>query len=238
MNRRAFLAGCVAAGASFHGIRQLQAGSDAKLIVFVPSDEKPRTIEKLLLDRMPGWEITVFGKAKDLENAVHDLKPDVVLAPAPTLSALGLSVALHGKRDGDIREPYVLITVDQKIPPQEMGKHSVGIYGIMGRNEMKHLCGQLLGTNDQQIKTVTKYADLLPLLQFQATKGVVLPKRFSSVLTGRSALRLVVTDLPNGKVELVSAALRNSSFKGKVAAALQGLGTAARDALGVDGWQG
>jgi hypothetical protein len=206
-------------------------------VVFVPSDDKPRDIERYLSSDMPSLEITVFGKAKDLENGIQNLRPAAVLAPAPTLEALGLSVALHGKRNGDTREPYVLITVDRKIPPQAMAEYTVGIYGIMGRSEMKRHCGDILGTGDQKIKTVTKYADLLPLLQFQATKGVVLPKRFASVLTGRSALNLVVSDLPRGKVGLVSASVRDSGAKGSVISALNGLGAASRSVLGVDGWQ-
>lgn len=238
MKRRLLLAGGAAAisALALARLRQLEADGNVNMVVFVPSDEKPRTIERLLVGDMPTVSVTVFGKAKDLERGVSTLNPAAVLAPTPTLSALGLAPVLRGKRNGDTQEPYVLVTVDKKMPPKEMSAHTVGIYGIMGRTEMKRLCGELLGTGDQQIKTVTKYADLLPLLQFQATKGVVLPKRFASILTGRSELNLVVSDLPNGRVGLVSAAVRDSGSKSKVINSLKALGSGARQALGVDAW--
>ncbi len=224
--------GLAAAG----GWGSLFAAGRARALTFVPSDEKSRTIEKQLEGAMDSVEITVFGRAKDLERSVAQLRPEAVIAPEPTLRDLGLTPELSGKRGGSTTEPYVLITVDRPASPQSMAGETVGVLGIMGHASMGKHCGSLLGTGDQKIKTVTKYADLLPLLQFKAAKGVVLPKRFAHTLISRSALNLIVNDIPGGRVGLTSVAIQDSGARSTVVSALKGLNNAAKSALGVEGW--
>jgi hypothetical protein len=213
------------------------AGTSARLFAFVPSDEKSRDIERLLAASLTSVELTVFGRAKDLEQSVQQVNPDAVLAPVPTLIELGLTPTLKGQREGSTTEPYVLITVGGPAAPRSMAGQTVGALGIMGHSAMARHCGQLLGTGEQKVKTVTKYADLLPLLQFGAAKGVVLPRRFASVLTSRSALALVQNDLPEGRVGLTSVAVRNRDFSARIVAAMNQLSRDAKDALGVEAWQ-
>lgn len=218
------------------GWRALWAAGRARVLMFIPSDEKSRTIEKRLAGAMDSLEVTVFGRAKDLERSIAQLQPEAVVAPEPTLRDLGLNADLSGKRAGSTTEPYVLITVGDPASPRSMAGETVGVLGIMGHSSMEKHCGSLLGTRDQKIKTVTKYADLLPLLQFKVAKGVILPQRFAHTLTARSALKLVENEIPGGRVGLTAVAIRSAEARNIVISALRGLDDAGKSALGVEGW--
>jgi len=229
--------GAAAGGGVLSGLVSVWANGRARAFVFVPSDEKSMNIEKTLAGATDSIEFTVFGRAKDLEQSVRQSNPEIVIAPEPTLRDLNLSPTLLGRRAGSTTEPYVLITVDQPAAPKSMQPHTVGVLGIMDHSSMKRHCGELLGTGEQKVKTVTKYADLLPLLQFKAAQGVVLPKRFSGTLTSRSALKLISNDIPDGRVGLTSVAIQNQQVKVSAIDQLRRLNGAAMAALGVEDWQ-
>jgi len=234
ISRRGFVVGGVAAaGLMIHG--PALAGPP-RLFVFVPTDEKPRSVEKALQSSMPGLVTTVFGKAADFESELAAQKPEAALALAPGLQALGLSPVLRGARSGATEEEFVLLTVDAPIAPKALGSETVGVFGFMGRQETKKFCGKLMGTGDQKVKTVTKYADLLPMLQFNAAKGVLLPRRFTKALMGSSKLKLVINELPSAKVGLPAVAVMSPSVAGAVQSAIRGMNGEAKGYLGVDAW--
>jgi hypothetical protein len=180
--------------------------------------------------------VLVLGRAKDLERSVKEMNPEAVIAPELTLRDLGLTPTLSGKRGGSTTEPYVLVTVDRPASPSSMAGATVGVLGIMGHAAMESHCGHLLGTGTQKIKTVTKYADLLPLLQFKVAQGVLLPQRFAHTLTSRSALKLVQNDIPDGRVGLTAVAVQSSSARETIISALRGMSGDGKSALGVEGW--
>lgn len=234
ISRRGFvMGGVVAAGLTIQG--PAMAGPP-RLFVFVPTDEKPRSVEKALQVSMPGLVITVFGKAADFESELAAQKPEAALALAPGLQALGLAPVLRGTRGGAADEDFVLLTVDVAIAPKALGSETVGVFGFMGRQETKKFCGKLMGTGDQKVKTVTKYADLLPMLQFNAAKGVLLPRRFSKTLMSSSKLKLVVNELPSAKVGLPAVAVLSAASAGAVQSAIRGMNGEAKGYLGVDAW--
>lgn len=238
MKRRDLLVvGAATTACALAGLASVWASGRARAFVFVPTDEKSMNIEKKLAEAAHLMAFTVFGRAKDLEQSVHQSNPEVVIAPEPTLRDLGLAPALLGRRAGSTTEPYVLITVDQPASPKSMQPHTVGVLGIMDHSSMKRHCGELLGTGDQKIKTVTKYADLLPLLQFKVAQGVILPKRLSGTLTSRSALKLISNDIPDGRVGLTSAAIQSQQARSAVIDQLKKLNGGAMAALGVEDWQ-
>ena len=186
---------------------------------------------------MPTLHIQVFGKERDLRRAIVELTPAAVMAPALVLESLGMEPAVRGVRRGKMDEPYVLISVGHSVSPDEMQGEIVGALGLLRRGEMKVFCARLLGTGQQRIKTVTKFADLLPLLQFKSARGVVLPARFSNVVTGRSRLHLVVHELPHGRVALTSLAFSRSNYQKMVMMALNNLDDSLKNSLGVDAWK-
>ncbi len=213
------------------------AGGKPTLFVFVPSDQKSVTVERALKASMGSLDVTVFGKARDFTRAVENRDPAAVMALPPNLNDLGLSPSIVGERGGSNKEPYVLITVDTARTPSSLGNDPVGAFGILDRRGMKSLYGQLLGTGKQDVVTVTKYEDLLPLLQFQGAKGVVLPERYTGLITGRSQLKLVVNNIPNGKLGVAAVAIRDAGSSGVVSAAVKGMDASSRKYLGVDGWK-
>jgi len=215
----------------------VMAGSSPKLYVFVPSAQKTRTVQKALRSSLSNLDVTVFGKSRDFEQAISRRRPAAVMALGPQLRALSLSTKLKSVRGGKAEEPYVLVTVDHAIKPSALGGETVGALGILNRSGMKSFCGKLLGTGTQRVKTVTKYEDLLPLLQFKSAKGVVLPKRLAGLLTKRSQLNLVVRDIPGGMVGLPAVAVLDGGAGAKVIGAVRRMNKTSKDFLGVEGWR-
>lgn len=216
---------------------RLLAAEKPKLFVFVPSDQKTRTLEKTLRGSMTQLQVTVFGKSRDFERAVSRDNPAAIMALQPQLAALGVSAKIKGVQDGGTSEPYVLVSVDSAVSPSALNGETVGALGILSRGGMKELCSRLLGTGSQKVKTVTKYEDLLPLLQFKSAKAVILPKRLTKVLTERSQLKLVVSSLPGGKVGVAAVGIKDAGAGGTVTSAIKGMDSKSKKYLGVDSWR-
>jgi len=233
--RRALLGAAV--GAPFVLGGTALAGPKPRLHAFVPSDQKPYVVQRDLQSSLAAFTVTVFGRSRDFEDAVRADGPEAVLAPAPVLVMLGIPATLQGLMQGATEESYSLVTVGGAVNPSSLGPHPVGVLGMMGREKMKDFCERLLGTSNQHIKTVTKYEDLLPLLQFNQAKGVILPRRLTSVVVGRSELQLTETTLARNRVGLVALSVRDVSVAPQLVAAVRALGASPRAYLGVDGWQ-
>ena len=221
----------------FAGGGDVFAGSPPTLFVFVPSDQKTVTVERALQSSLGALQVTVFGKARDFDRAVASQNPSAVMALPPNLDELGLKPTLSGVRAGATTEPYVLITVGTPMSPNSLVNDPVGAFGILDRRGMKDLYGKLLGTGTQDVVTVTKYEDLLPLLQFQGAKGVVLPERYAGLLTDRSQLKLVVNQIPNGRLGVAAVAIRDGASAAIVESAIKSMDSTSRKYLGVDAWK-
>jgi hypothetical protein len=118
-----------------------------------------------------------------------------------------------------------------------MENKTVGALGFLDRKSMQNFCEELLGTQGQKVKTVAKYQDLLPLLQFKVAQGVVLPARLSHLLTGRSEMNLVVNKIPRSKVGLASVSILRSTQRATVSSAIRAMDGTTRGYLGVDSWK-
>ncbi len=225
--------GVVVGALALPGLAQVKP----RLFVFVPSEYKPRLLQKELQGTMPSLEVTVFGRTRDFLRGVQDQSPEAVMAPTPVLESLGLSASVQGLREGARDEAYVLVSIDRPLSPEELAGQTVGAYGLLRRKEMKSFCGKLLSTGKQKVKTVTKFADLLPLLQFEAAAAVILPKRYAILLTAKSQLKLVVSDLKGGRVGLPGVALDGPGARDTVVSALESMDKNTRKNLGVDAWK-
>lgn len=234
MRRRAFLGVGAGAGLALFGAFSQSGDATPRTrgFFFAPSDAPPRDVEVSLGRALPSWDVTVFGKARDLEMAIEQWSYDVVVAPRPTLDSLGLGITLEGRLSGASTEPYSLVSIGSRVAPGELAGQTVGMLGLMGRRDMKTLCDSILQNGAARLKTVTKYRDLLPLLQFRAARAVILPKRFTHVLTERSELDLVARDLPQGRVGVCSASFRDEQHE----PALRAVGASVLSQLGVDAW--
>jgi hypothetical protein len=165
------------------------------LFVYHPSSATARALQSELEAKLPGVEVTVFGRLSDFEGAVSEQSPEAVLAPTPVLEAQGLSPSLRGSRGGQTEASYCLVSVGP-VPAESLGEHMVGAIDLLGRSGMPAFVQGLAGSPEPpKVKRVTQQADLLPLLQFELATAVVLDKDSVPSLLDSTQLELQVQDL-------------------------------------------
>jgi len=206
------------------------------LHVFLQLDVKASVLERTLQERLPELAITVFGRYQDFETSLGDVHPDAVLCIAPVLEYNRQGVSLQGSRAGKIVEPYVLVSSGTPLDGSLDGK-TIGVVDLMGREGTQAFLGRLLGSSGVKAKRVTKLEDLLPLLEFAAADGVVMPDAALVRLRERTQLPLKTRVLQNGLVGLPAIAVLNPTAGGTIARAVQRLDASTNGLLGVDSWR-
>jgi len=78
--------------------------------------------------------------------------------------------------------------------------------------------------------------DLLPLLEFSAADGIVLPSSMLGRLLERTRLVIKSKELPGGPVGLPAVAVLNPAARDVVVRSFQGLDVPTKRLLGVDTW--
>jgi hypothetical protein len=142
---------------------------------------------------------------------------------------------LQGQRDGKSVEPYVLASVNQPLDGPLAGK-TIGVVDLLGRDGTQTFLNSLLKASDFKIKRVAKIEDLLPLLEFSAADGIVLPSSMIARLMERTRLAIKTKDLPGGPVGLSAVAVLNSATRDIVVQSFQKLDPATKRLLGIDSW--
>ena len=163
-----------------------------RLLVFLQLDMKQGVLQKLLRDAI-GAEVTAVGRVADFERELEK-SPDAVLTLPPVLEEHGLAVKLQGRRAESDVEPCVL--VGNGAPPRPDSVRRLGALDFLGHKGMKDFILHLLGASPS-VKRVTKFEDLLPLLQLDMADAILVPKRLVSALTARTELKLETTDVGN-----------------------------------------
>lgn len=184
--------------------RDARGDGGGTLFVYLPIDVSPRVLEKGLGASLPGVTVTVFGRYKDFEKASERDHPDAVMSLRPVLEARKLKPALQGAAGGKTSETYVTLAVGET--PTLVGA-ALGAVDLMGRKETASFFGRLLALPDPKFTWVTKTEDLLPLLQFQTARVVVLPTRSVAALKAKSSLSLRITSAPTIEVGLPALAI-------------------------------
>jgi hypothetical protein len=213
-------------------------GDEARpaLYVYAHTEAKSAALEKGLQERMPALAVTVFGRFRDFEEAMATRRPDAVVALPPLLATLGVPVALQGLRGNNDWEPYVLLSAE----PLEgaLSGKVLGVVDLLGRDGTQDFVAKLLKTGDIKIKRVTKMEDLLPLLQFAAVDGVLVPAAGVKTITDRSRLALRVRELPEARVGLLAVGVLNPKTRELMIKQVQALEGETNRTLGVDRWRG
>ncbi|HXU05724.1 MAG TPA: hypothetical protein VN903_32435 [Polyangia bacterium] len=210
-----------------------QAGAPA-LYVFLQLDTKSSILEKTLQARLPGLTVTVFGRFRDFQDAFATKPPAAVLAVSPLLEQEHQKVTLQGVRAGKDWEPYVLVSVG---PMKSVDGKTVGIVDLFGHDGTQAFAASLLKTNDVKTKRVAKMEDLLPLIEFSAADGILIPAAGVKRLTERTRLPLAVRELPNGRFGLPAIGIVDPSARDSVVRLIQALDAPTRGLLGVEGWE-
>ena len=177
----------------------------------------------------------MFGRFRDFEEGLSNGHPDAVLSITPVLEQRGKTALLQGQRGGRSAEPYVLASVNQPLNGSLAGK-TIGVVDLLGRDGTQTFLNGLLKTTDIKIKRVAKIEDLLPLLEFSAADGIVLPSSMLGRLLERTRLVIKTKQLPGGPVGLPAVAVLNPSVRELVVRSFRDLDVPTKRLLGIDSW--
>jgi len=209
-----------------------QAQGKPVLHVFLPLDAKSSVVEKTLQGKLSGLGITVFSRFRDFNEAG---RPDAMLSIPPVLESRGAKLALQGMRGGKATEPYVLASVGQPLSGSLSGK-TIGAVDLLNRDGTTRFITGLLKATDVKIKRVAKVEDLLPLLEFSAADGIVLPSSMLAKLMERTRLPVKARELPGVQVGLPAVAVLNYAAHNTIVNAFQRLDRTTKNMLGIDDW--
>jgi hypothetical protein len=212
------------------------AENSIRLFVYATTDIRAHALQQEMAASLPGIQVRVFGRVRELQAAVQQEAPDAVLARPVVLDTLRLQPKLRGLRRGSPREPYMLLSVGRTFKPSELGPHALGAVDLVGRNEMKSFVSQVLGVPAPKLKLVTTEHDLLPLLQFGEATAVLTSEQWVSVLKRKSNLDLRTTALANG-VELPALWCISDSVRAAVEPKVKAWKPSLNSKLGVDEWK-
>ena len=212
------------------------AGTPIRVFVFATTEIRPHALEREIAATLPGIQVRVFGRARELEAAVGQEAPEAVLARPVVLETLGRTPSLKGMNNGKSGEPYVLVSIKRALKPSELGDQPVGAVDLVGRREMKAFVSSVLGVPAPRLKLVTTEHDLLPLLQFGEAVAVLMPARWVGVLRNKSNLDLQVTGLSN-TVELPALWSSSDLVRAAVEPKVKAWRPQLNARLGVDEWK-
>jgi len=205
------------------------------LHVLLQLDVKSVALERMLQQQLPNLAVTVFSRYRDLEDASAAAKPDGLLAITPVLEQWGQRPALQGIRAGRDDEPYLLVSVVKVLDGSLSGK-TIGAVDVLGRDGTQSFVTGLVRAKDVKVKRVPKTEDLLPLLEFSAADGILIPSSALARLTERTRLDIKSKEAPGGRVGLPALAIFNDASKDTLTKALSRLDAATKKALGIDAW--
>jgi hypothetical protein len=210
--------------------RSARAGG-AKLLVFLHVALKQRAFESELQAALPGLEVRAVGRLADFERALGDGQ-DAVMSLPPLLTSHGLTPRLQGLHGGSPDEKYSLVGAATAPDPARVA--AVGALDLLGREGTNAFVYGLLGARPK-VERVTKFEDLLPLLQMQKVDGIVLPTRLLPELQEASRLPLAQRELPR-LVKLPALASVGAGGAEAMAEVARLPGKVAKT-LGVDAWR-
>ncbi len=207
------------------------------LFVFYPTKQRPHVIRKKLNEAFPKMKIVVFGRYKDFKKEIKNASPDAILTKIPMIEQIGnYSVKLKGNRGGSTDEPYVFLSVNEKIDLNGLSKLKVGVLGILDRKGMKSFIGKYFSPVPK-LKRVLKIEDLQELLTFNMVKAVLIPEYHVGYYKKRSKLNFIVTPAPNMSVNIIALAVKDETRASLLIKAVRNMDDAIGDLLGIDKWE-
>ncbi|HKQ68447.1 MAG TPA: hypothetical protein VJT73_03870 [Polyangiaceae bacterium] len=235
-SRRSVLRQGLATGAAASIALPRIARAEAKsLYVFVHTDVKSAALERALSASLKALETTVFGKFRDLEDALAAKRPDALLAAQPVLAAQHIAISVEGMRDNKSWERYVLLTTEDR-PIDQLAGLTIGVVDMLGRDETQKLLQNVLGESGIKAKLVTKLEDLLSLLLFSAADGVLTGASTVRLFQQRSRLPLRAREISGSRLGLPAVGVLNAESRSIITTAVAGLGADVNRLLGVERW--
>jgi hypothetical protein len=210
--------------------RTASAGG-AKLLVFLHVALKQRAFESELQAAMPAVDVRAVGRLADFERALGD-GADAVLSLPLLLTAHGLTPKLQGLHGGSPDEKYSLVAAGTAPDPARVT--AVGALDLLGREGTNAFVYELVGSRPK-VERVTKFEDLLPLLQMQKVDAIVLPTRLLPELQEASRLELAPREL--AKLVKLPAVASVGAAGGDAISAVTHLTGKIAKTLGVEAWR-
>lgn len=228
--RQLVVAGLAGAAAGPLGPTPAHAATPS-LAVFIHVDAKLRYFQGLLRDALPGVDVTVYSRFGDVLHAI-DEGADALLALRSVLEYQGLTPAISGHVAGRTTEPYVLIANGRQVDPKSVRR--VGTVDLLGRKGTQQWVERLLGANPE-VNRVTKFEDLLPMLQLEMADAVLLPAAVATLFKQKSRMPLQSTHLST-HVGLPALSVLKVGGE-QVVPALSRTGASLKQVMRIDGWQ-
>lgn len=221
----------LAAIAATELVAQTAQARTSKLLVFLHVALKQRAFESELQAALPGLEVRAVGRLGDFERGLEDGQ-DAVLSLPVLLDSHGLSGKLQGMRGGSPEERYSLVGAGTVPDPARVA--AVGALDLLGRDGTNAFVYALLGAKPK-VERVTKFEDLLPLIQMQKVDAVLLPTRLLPDLQSVSRLTLAQRELT--KLVKLPAVASAGAGGAEVLAAIARMPVKVSRTLGVDEWR-
>lgn len=206
-----------------------------QLYIFIPSEHTSIEIEKKLKNNFPGITIRSFGSIIDFRKAVQSDSPAAVITKPQLLPFFErYSIKLQGRVNGNTREPFFILSVEQPISLNALKDKSIGILDFIGRKHITDFTSSLFGVQPKfKLKRVKKVADLLPLVSMNLVDGIVVSSTQAAYLKKRSNLTFYETKC---KKEQSIAVLALSKDSNTIVESLKKLPPDLSHIIGVDGW--
>jgi hypothetical protein len=214
----------------------LDCMASESLYIFYPSTARPQVIQKLFSQTAPEVDVTVFGRYRDFFAFVEKEPPDAILTKAAVIDALGrYSVKLTGSRNGIVDEPFVFLSVGEKVELKQMSNLTIGMFDMLGRKGMQDFVAPYL-TPSPRLERVSKLEDLLSLLTFNMVDAVLIPEIQVNYFQTISNLQFQVTQVPQMRSAIIALAVRENKEAKAIIQALSRLNEQVMSLLEVTNW--
>ncbi len=227
--RRQFVLGALGAAAGTMVPGQADAAG-MSLAVYLHVDAKLRYLQSQLSRALPSVDVTAYGRLGDAVAAVQS-GAHALLALQPVLQHQGLSAGLSGVAGGKKDEPYVLMANGRQVDPSSVER--VAVVDLLGRRGTQRWVARLLNSQPQ-VQRVTKFEDLLPMLQLDMADAMLIPAALVPFFRQKSRLPLQVTPI-SARVGLPAVAVLKPGGE-QIVKQIANLDGGLNRIMRVDGW--
>lgn len=203
-----------------------------RLLVYWPG-RASGPLEDALRQNLAGVDVEVLTRSSDFTARLGSASADAVMAAPYVLRQNGLTPSLTASGLG---AGFVAVSLGEPVTKSSLPRASLGIVDELGRKRTPAFVASLLGVSKPPpLRRVGKVEDLLPLLQFDMVKAVLLRSRDVPVLEARTQQKLYTVELDGARAPVAVAFVRGGRRQ-QVEQGVLGMDEDARTALGVESW--
>lgn len=211
--------------------------AQSKLYVFMAGKSDSDTLKAKLAAQLTGIELFVLDRVRDFKAKVQLEPPDAILSYGPVVQDYrNYPVAISGTFKGKKYEEYFLLSEDHPVSADSLSHITVGVLDFMGKKSLtKFVHGRLKAT--PKLRRVTKFEDLLPLLNLKLADAILVSKRDEKLIRTASKLNLVTTEIAEAKIPLPALGIREGKAAAQLVTAIENLDAETNRQMGIEKWQ-